>query len=82
MEVYYIILGALMFFICCISFSVGFKFGKAVREDRQPKIEPIKAVTETVSVIKERSEGKKASSDFADAFKNVMMYDGELDSKG
>ena len=77
-EVYFIFLGGLMFIMCCVSFSIGFKFGKAVREDRQPKLEPVKTVAETVSGIKEQAEQKKASSDFADAFKNVMMYEGEF----
>jgi hypothetical protein len=78
----YYIFGILVFLACVVAFSVGFKFGHAVREDKQPKLEPIKAVTETVQKVVDKAEAKKEENSLDDALRSMLMYDGDPQAKG
>ena len=78
----YYIFGILVFLTCIVAFSVGFKFGHAVREDKQPKLEPIKAVTETVQKVVDKAEAKKEGNSLDEALRSMLMYDGDPQAKG
>ena len=66
--------GLFVFLTCTIAFSIGFKFGKAIKEGREPKFEPTVLLKEVVGINK--VEDKETVS-WDEGFRNLMAYDGD-----
>jgi len=68
-----VIIGLFAFICTVLSFGLGIKYGMAIKNGSQPKIEPLKPIIE----YKERKAEKKKAEEQINAFKNLMSYNGE-----
>ena len=70
--------GMFTFFACVVGFSVGFRFGKAIADGKEPTVEVIDKIADFVQPKKDEKE----SDDSWDAgFRNLMSYDGDPKTK-
>lgn len=68
-----IIVGLFVFLCNVLSFGLGVKYGLAIKNGSQPKIEPLRPILER----KAMKDAEKKEEAQENAFKNLMSYKGE-----
>lgn len=70
--------GFFTFFACVIAFSIGFRFGKAIRDGKEPKLEVISKINNIINPEENENENEES---WDAGFRNLMSYDGDPNTK-